>query len=75
MPLGLAEIEVQLPRKSGWIGTMTAISFKRHRFPPDVIRYTVWLYYKFTLNVRDVEELLSQRGIEAMPRGSALLGQ
>ena len=54
---------------------MTAISFKRHRFPPDVIRYTVWLYYRFTLNVRDVEELLSQRGIEAMPRGSALLGQ
>jgi hypothetical protein len=44
---------------------MTAISFKRHRFPPDVIRYTVWLYYRFTLSVRDVEELLAQRGIEA----------
>ena len=44
---------------------MTAISFKRHRFPPDVIRYAVWLYYRFTLSVRDVEELLAQRGIEA----------
>jgi putative transposase len=40
------------------------ISFKRHRFPPDVIRYAVWLYYRLTLSVRDVEELLAQRGIE-----------
>jgi putative transposase len=43
---------------------MTAISFKRHRFPPEVIRYAVWLYFRFTLSVRDVEELLAQRGIE-----------
>jgi transposase-like protein len=41
------------------------ISFKRHRFPPDVIRYAVWLYFRFTLSLRDVEELLAQRGIEA----------
>ena len=43
---------------------MRPISFKRHRFPPDVIRYAVWLYFRFTLSVRDVEELLAQRGIE-----------
>ncbi len=43
---------------------MRPISFKRHRFPPDVIRYAVWLYLRFTLSVRDVEELLAQRGIE-----------
>lgn len=43
---------------------MKAISFKRHRFPPDVIRYAVWLYYKFSLSIRDVEELLAERGIE-----------
>ena len=42
---------------------MQPISFKRHRFPPDVIRYAVWLYFRFTLSVRDVEELLAQRGI------------
>jgi len=30
-----------------------------------VIRYAVWLYFRFTLSVRDVEELLAQRGIEA----------
>lgn len=44
---------------------MTPISFKRHRFPPDVIRYAVWLYFRFTLSIRDVEELLAQRGIDA----------
>ncbi|KQY28330.1 transposase [Caulobacter sp. Root487D2Y] len=43
---------------------MRALSFKRHRFPPDVIRYAVWLYFRFTLTFRDVEELLAQRGIE-----------
>ena len=40
------------------------VSFKRHRFPPEVIRYAVWLYFRFTLSLRDVEELLAQRGIE-----------
>ena len=43
---------------------MNPISFKRHRFPPDVIRYAVWLYFRFTLSIRDVEELLAQRGVE-----------
>ena len=43
---------------------MASISFKRHRFPADVIRQAVWLYFRFTLSFRDVEELLAQRGIE-----------
>ena len=43
---------------------MKPISFKRHRFPAAVIRHAVWLYYRFTLSFRDVEELLAQRGIE-----------
>ena len=43
---------------------MRPISYKRHRFPPDVIRHAVWLYFRFTLSLRDVEELLAQRGIE-----------
>ncbi|MDP2618770.1 MAG: IS6 family transposase [Hyphomicrobiales bacterium] len=43
---------------------MNPISFKRHRFPADVIRYAVWLYFRFTLSLRDVEELLAQRGVE-----------
>jgi transposase-like protein len=43
---------------------MRPISFKRHRFPPDVIRHAVWLYFRFTLSLRDVEELLAQRSVE-----------
>jgi putative transposase len=43
---------------------MQPISFKRHRFPPEVIRLAVWLYFRFTLSLRDVEELLAERGIE-----------
>jgi putative transposase len=43
---------------------MKPVSYKRHRFPPDVIRHAVWLYFRFTLSLRDVEELLAQRGIE-----------
>jgi putative transposase len=45
-------------------GLSRPISFKRHRFPPDVIRHAVWLYFRFTLSFRDVEEMLAQRGIE-----------
>ena len=44
---------------------MSKLSFKRHRFPPDIICYGVWLYFRFTLSFRDVEELLAQRGIDA----------
>ena len=43
---------------------MTALSFKRHRFPADVIRHAVWLYFRFSLSFRDVEELLAERGID-----------
>ena len=43
---------------------MQSVSFKRHRFPPDVIRQAVWLYFRFTLSFRDVEEMLAQRGID-----------
>ena len=42
---------------------MKSISFKRHRFPADVVGHAVWLYFRFGLSFRDVEELLAQRGI------------
>ncbi len=42
---------------------MLPISFARHRFPPDVIRHAVWLYLRFTLSYRDVEDLLAERGL------------
>lgn len=40
------------------------LSFNGHRFPPDIIRNAVWLYFRFSLSLRDVEELLAQRGID-----------
>jgi transposase-like protein len=43
---------------------MTPISFKRHRFPPEIIQHADWLYARFTLSFRDVEDLLAERGIE-----------
>ena len=43
---------------------MIPISFKRRRFPPVIIQHAVWLYARFTLSFRDVEELLAQRGID-----------
>jgi putative transposase len=43
---------------------MKPISYKRHRFPPDVIRHAVWLYFRFTLSLRDVEAMLAERGID-----------
>lgn len=42
---------------------MARLSFKRQRFPADMIRHAVWLYFRFILSFRDVEELLAQRGI------------
>ena len=43
---------------------MQPISYARHQFPAEVIRHAVWLYLRFTLSFRDVEELLAERGIE-----------
>jgi putative transposase len=37
-------------------------TYKRHRFPPDIISHAVWLYYRFNLSHRDVEDLLAERG-------------
>ena len=40
------------------------ISFARHQFPPTIIRHAVWLYVRFTLSYRDVEDLLAERGLD-----------
>src|SRR5919107_1330838 len=43
---------------------MTApISYKRHRFPPEIIARAVWLYFRFPLSLRLVEEMLLERDI------------
>ena len=38
-------------------------TYKRYRFPPDIISYVVWLYYRFNLGHCDIEDLLAERGI------------
>ena len=37
--------------------------YRRHRFPPEIISHVVWLYQRFTLSFRDVEDLLAERGV------------
>jgi putative transposase len=43
---------------------MSSSSYRRHRFPVAVIQQAVWLYFRFPLSLRDVEDMLSQRGID-----------
>ncbi len=43
---------------------MIELSYRRHRFPPVVIQHAVWLYLRFTLSYRDVEDLLAERGLD-----------
>ncbi len=38
-------------------------TYKRHRFLSDIISYAVWVYYRFKLSYRDIEDLLAERGI------------
>ena len=42
---------------------MSSSSYRRYRFPAAVIQQAVWLYFRFPLSLRDVEDMLSQRGI------------
>ncbi|MFT5394104.1 MAG: putative transposase [Gammaproteobacteria bacterium] len=41
-----------------------ARTYNRHRCPPDIIQYAVWVYFRFNMSHRDIEDLLAQRGIE-----------
>ena len=45
------------------MNTTPAAPYKGHRFPQEIISHAVWLYYRFSLSYRDVEELLAERGI------------
>ncbi|GAA3503405.1 hypothetical protein GCM10019016_105150 [Streptomyces prasinosporus] len=56
-----------------------SLSYKGHRYPVEVIAHCVWLYYRFPLNFREVEELMLERGIvvsyETVRRWCAKSGQ
>src|SRR6185503_4992280 len=43
---------------------MALLSYRRHRSPPEIIQHAIWLYLRFTLSYRDVEELLAARGLD-----------
>jgi putative transposase len=47
---------------------MAKISYKGYRFPPENIQQAIWVYLRFTLNLRDVEDLLAECGIMAPTR-------
>jgi len=42
---------------------ITEHRYKRHRFPAEIVAHAVWLYHRFPLSLRDVEDLLAERGI------------
>ena len=43
------------------------LSYRGYRFPPDIISHAVWLYHRFALSFRDVEDVLARRGVDARP--------
>lgn len=53
-------------------------TYKRHRFPPNISSYAVWLYYRFNPSHRDIEDLVAERGItvsyETVPLWSIKFG-
>ena len=49
---------------------MTSPFYSGYRFPSDIIQRAIWLYLRFTLSYRDVEELLAERGVEVTYEGT-----
>jgi hypothetical protein len=47
---------------------MAPLTYRGHRFPPEIIQHAIWLYLRFTLSYRDVEELLAERPRRRGPR-------
>jgi putative transposase len=56
-----------------------AALYRRHRFPREIIAHCVWLYHRFTLSFRDIEELMAMRGVtltyETIRRWCSKFGQ
>ncbi len=59
--------------------TTAALSYKRHRYPSEIISHAIWLYYRFSMSFRDVEELMTARGVvlsyETVRRWTLKFGQ
>lgn len=48
--------------------TYKITAYKSYRFPEAIISHTIWLYYRFSLSFREVEELMAARGVEVSGR-------
>src|SRR5271157_2868527 len=60
-------------RRSRWPGSRTRmkkISYSGYRFPPEIIQQAIWFYLRFTLSLRDVEDLLAERGVAVSYEGN-----
>jgi predicted HTH domain antitoxin len=78
----ISEGIVTLPRACGILSSrlakrMKKISYRGYRFPPEIIHQAIWLYLRFTLSLRDVEDLLAERGValSAILRNGSALGE
>ena len=60
----MARFGVLAAAPGGYSEPMKPISYKGHRFPADIIRHAVWLYFRFTLSLRNVEEMMAERGVD-----------
>ena len=58
--MGIVRLRVQVAK---WAMPSHAPSYHGYRFPSEIISHAVWLYYRFALSFRDVEDLLAQRNI------------
>ncbi len=54
---------------------MKRINYSGYRFPPEIIKQAIWLYLRFSLSFRDVEDLLAERGIGGLLRDDPTLGE
>ncbi len=64
---------------TGGMKTTAASPYQRHRYPAEIIAHTVWLYFRFSLSFRDVEDLMAARGVvlsyETVRRWTLKFGQ
>src|SRR6185369_2239841 len=62
--MGLSHSAVAVGPWRPYTRPMRPLSYSGYRFPPEIIQHAIWLYLRFTLSFRDVEELLAERGID-----------
>ncbi len=62
MNMGIVALLAKVPDATNW--AMNKSVYRDHRFSPTIIQLTVWMYSRFTLSLRDVEELLAERGLD-----------